>query len=338
MKSFIFYCLTLAALLPASFAQAATLKIATLSPDGSAWLNTLREASNQIKKETDGRVSFRFYPGGVMGNNKSVLKKIRIGQLHGAIFSGGALSSQAADTQVYNLPLLFKSFDEVDYIRSKLDSTLEKQFDDAGWVNFGLAEGGFAYIMSGNPIVSTEDMKKNKIWIPSDDPASEAAAETFEINPVSLHLGDVLAGLQTNLINTVTSSPIATIALQWHTQVSYITDMPLLYFYGLMAIDKKVFNKKVSAEDQKIVNRIMREAFKEVDKNNRIDNEKAYQALLSQGVKQVKPNDEQMSQWYAKTKASTQLFLQRGGISQPAYDNIMQLLTDYRKQAANNAQ
>lgn len=332
MKSLFIRCGFVAALFCASITQAATLKIATLSPDGSAWLNTLREASAQIKKETDGRVSFRFYPGGVMGNNKSVLKKIRIGQLHGAIFSGGALSSQAADTQSYNLPLLFRTFDEVDYVRSKLDSSLEKQFDDAGWVNFGLAEGGFAYIMSGNPIVTTEDMKKNKIWIPSDDPASKAAAETFEINPVSLHLGDVLAGLQTNLINTVTSSPIATIALQWHTQVSYLTDMPLLYFYGLMAINKKAYNKKVSVEDQKIVNRIMRKAFKEVDKNNRIDNEKAYQALLSQGIKAVKPNEEQLVQWHAKTDASTKLFLQRGGISQQAFDTITSLLAEYRAQ------
>lgn len=312
-------------------AQAATIKIATLSPDGSAWMKTMKTAADEIYQKTDKRVKFRFYPGGVMGNDRAVLKKIRIGQLHGAALSGGALASQAPDTQVYNLPMIFSSYSEVDYVRSKLDSKIMQKFEDAGWVNFGFAEGGFAYMMSKKPITAPDDLKHNKVWIPSNDPASEAAAKTFGISPTPLHLGDVLAGLQTGLINTVTTSPIAAIALQWHTQVNYITDLPLVYVYGVLAINKKAFQKKISKEDQKIVREIMSKAFNAIDKQNRNDNKEAYQALLGQGIKAIKPDATQYQQWKDKTQQSIALFLEKGGINPKAYEEIKDIVNGYAK-------
>ncbi len=125
-----------------------TFKVATLSPEGSYWMQSMRKAGKEIAKRTDNRVRFRYYPGGVMGNDRAVLKKIRIGQLQGAAFSGGALTPTAPSTQVYNLPRVFTSYDEVDYVRKGMDSTIVKEFEDKGFVNFGLAEGGFAYLMS----------------------------------------------------------------------------------------------------------------------------------------------------------------------------------------------
>lgn len=309
--------------------NAATLKIATLTPDGSAWVKLMRKAAEDIKTETDGRVKFRFYPGGVMGNDQAVLRKIRIGQLQGAALSGGALASQAPDTQIYNLPLLFENYEQVDFVRSKLDKTLEQQFEQAGWVNFGLAEGGFAYLMSKKPISNPKTLSENKVWVPSNDPAAEAASEVFSLSPTPLHVGDVLAGLQTNLVDTVFSSPIAAIALQWHTQVNYVTDLPLVYFYGLLALDKKAFNKKVSPEDQKIVRRIMGKAFKVIDKKNREDNRQAYKALLAQDIKQIQPSADEYQQWQEKTQESIKLFLQRGGISNKAYSSIQKVLSEY---------
>jgi len=314
-------------------AHSATLKIATLSPDGSLWMKTMKQAAEEVKTATEGRVKFRFYPGGVMGSDDAVLKKMRLGQLHGAAIPGGALSQFAPDTQAYNLPLIFNSYAEVDYVRSKLDGKIQKLYEDAGFVNFGLAEGGFAYLMSKAPIVSPEDLKQRKVWVPSNDSASLAAAKTFEISPIPLPLGDVLASLQTNLIDTVTSSPIGTIALQWHTQVSDITDLPLMYFYGILAISEKAFNKKVSPEDQVIVREIMGKAFKAIDKQNRKDNESAFAALQAQGIKLNKPSDAQKASWKAKTDASIESYLQQGGISQSAYQEVTKLVKQFRQQA-----
>ena len=313
---------------------ATTLKVATLSPEGSTWMTTMRAASKEIKTRTEGRVKFRFYPGGVMGNDKAVLKKIRFGQLHGAAFSGGALAAKAPDTQVYNLPRLFNSYAEVDYVRKNMDSTIEADFEKAGFVNFGLAEGGFAYLMSKKQIVEADKLKDNRVWVPNDDPASEAASVAFDLSPTPLSLGDVLAGLQTDLIDSVFASPIAAIALQWHTQVKYITDLPLVYFYAIMAIDKKAFNK-VSADDQKIVREVMRKSFQKIDKQNRKDNEAAFVALKKQGIQMVTLTPEQAAGWNEKTQDATDRFIDaKGGVSRAIYDQAKKLLQEYRSQQA----
>ena len=316
---------------------AKTLKIATLSPEGSVWMTIMKQAADEVASKTQERVKIRFYPGGVMGNDAAVLKKIRIGQLHGAAVSGGALSKMAPDTQIYNLPLLFNSYAEVDYLRNQLDAEIEAGFRAAGFVSYGLAEGGFAYIMSKKPISDVEDLRKNKVWVPSNDPASDAATQTFNIAPTPLALGDVLAGLQTDLVNTISSSPIAAIALQWHTQVSYITDLPLLYFYAMMVIDDKALNG-ISAEDQAVINTSFRNAFTTINAQNRKDNDAAFAALQQQGIQLVKPSAEELSEWEKKTAESVDTFLKKGGISLAAYNRIQQVLQEYRQQQAQHAQ
>ncbi|MCK5881460.1 MAG: TRAP transporter substrate-binding protein DctP [Sinobacterium sp.] len=314
----------------ASHSYATTFKVASLSPDGSQWMKTMKQAAEEVKTATQGRVAFRFYPGGVMGNDDAVLRKMRLGQLHGAVIPGGALARFAPDTQIYNLPLLFKSYEEVDYVRAQLDKKIEQDFEDAGYVNFGLAEGGFAYLMAKGAVIrSPNDLKKRKVWVPANDAASQSAAKTFEISPVPLSLGDVLAGLQTGMVDTVTSSPIATIALQWHTQVNSITNLPLVYFYGVLAISKKSFNK-ISDEDQTTVRTIMTAAFKTINSQNRTDNESAYKALAAQGITTITPTAQQVSDWEAKATASIENYLKKGGINHKTYDEVSRLLTTFR--------
>ena len=326
--------LTLSCFSLSALSHAKTFKIATLSPNGSFWITTLKAAAKDISAKTDKRVNFRFYPGGVMGNDSAVLKKIRIGQLQGAVFSGGAHAAEAPNTQIYNIPLLFNSYEEVDYVRKHMDAEIEKEFEKAGFINFGLIEGGFAYIMSKKPIAAADELRKNKVWAPSDDPAAQSASETFKFTPTTLSIGDVLTGLQTDMINTITASPIAAIALQWHTQVNYITDLPIAYFLILMAIDQKAFNK-ISPEDQEVVRTVMRETFKIVDAQNRKDNQDAFVALKKQGIKMVTPNADEVIVWKAKTKEAAKIFAKRGKIDQKFQDRINLLLTDFRNLPTN---
>ncbi len=98
--------------------QAATIKIATVAPDGTAWMREMRAGADAVKKRTDGRVEIKYYPGGVMGDEPSVLRKIKIGQLQGGAFTGGELSAIVKDAQIYSLPFLFKNQEEVDKVRA----------------------------------------------------------------------------------------------------------------------------------------------------------------------------------------------------------------------------
>ena len=277
-------------------ARATVLKIATLSPDGSSWMVKFREGANEVAKATDNRVRFKFYPGGVMGNDKAVLRKIRIGQLHGGAFTGGTLSRYAGEAQIYGLPLKFKSQAEVDYVRRHMDGDVIAGFRAGGFVSFGLSDGGFAYIMSNAPVDSLETLRRQKVWTPAHDLATSEVLQGFGINPVSLPIADVRTGLQTGLINTVAVSPVAAIVLQWHTQVKYLTLMPIAYLYGILVIDEKAFTR-ISPEDQQVVQRIMGRIVREMDRMNRQDNQRALKALRQQGVEFVSLAPESESDW-----------------------------------------
>lgn len=308
---------------------ATTFKVATLTPEGSYWVKEMRRAADEIDKQTDGRVKFRFYPGGVMGNDSAVLRKMRVGQLQGAAIPGGSLARFAPDTQLYNIPLLFNNYAEADYVRQHLDQTMEQAFEKAGFVNFGLAEGGFAYVMSKKPISSVDQLGKQKIWAPNDDPVAQAAAETFKFSPIALSVGDVLTGLQTDLVDTVTISPIVSIALQWHTQIKHITNLPLVYFYAVLVLDQKQFDK-VSEADQAIMRKEMRIAFENIGKQNRIDNDAAFDALQTQNIELVQPNDEQLAQWKQMTKDASSLFVEKAGIAPELLEKVQNLLAEFR--------
>ena len=100
------------------------LKIATLAPEGQTWMNMMHAAADEVARKTDGRVKFKFYPGGGMGDTKAVLRKIRIGQLQGGLVTSGSLSKFYPDNQIYNLPITFNSFDEVDFVRGHMDQLI----------------------------------------------------------------------------------------------------------------------------------------------------------------------------------------------------------------------
>ncbi|HSN01652.1 MAG TPA: TRAP transporter substrate-binding protein DctP [Rudaea sp.] len=287
----------LAALLLATSAQAATtIKIATVAPDGTAWMREMRAGADAVKKDTDGRVEIKYYPGGVMGDEPTVLRKIRIGQLQGGAFTGGELSQIVKDAQIYSLPFLFKNQEEVDRVRTQLDPLLRQSFDKAGFDVAGISGGGFAYLMSVNPIKTKDDLKAAKVWVPQGDRVAEAGFKAGGVTPISLPLADVYTSLQTGLIDTVANTPAGAIAFQWHTKVRHMVDLPITYVVGMLVIDKKVVDA-LSPADREAVNADLAAAFSRLEKINRDDNTQALQALQKQGVEIFRPNAAETAAW-----------------------------------------
>ena len=282
-----------------SAADAATvIKIATVAPDGTAWMREMRAGADAVKKDTDGRVEIKYYPGGVMGDEPTVLRKIRIGQLQGGAFTGGELSQVDKDAQIYSLPFLFKTRDEVDKVRAQLDPLLKQSFAKAGFDVAGISGGGFAYLMSVKDIRDKDDLKAAKVWVPQGDRVAEAGFRAGGVTPISLPLADVYTSLQTGLIDTVANTPAGAIAFQWHTKVRHMVDLPITYVVGILVIDNKVFGA-LSPADQKAVNGDLGAAFARLEKINRDDNAKAEQALQKQGVEIFTPNAAETAAWEA---------------------------------------
>ncbi len=321
----------LLALVASGAGAAALIKVATVSPAGSSWMQTMQQAADTIARRSEGRVRLRFYPGGVMGNDATVFRKMRLGQLQGAAVASGALTDIYTDIQAYSLPMLFENFEAVDYVRERLDQTLIRELERAGMVSFGVGEGGFAYIMSDSPIRTPADLRRKKAWVPSGDPVTQGAIQSFNIPTIPLALADVLPALQTGLVDTVAISPIGALALQWHTRIKYITDLPLLYVYAVLAVEKRSFDR-LSAADQQILREEMGTAFERIDRRNRADNIAALQALLNQGIELVRPDAAATAQWRELAAAAREAQLRAGAVSPAMYRSLGKHLADWRAQ------
>ena len=332
MKKILLVALALIVSLPVH--AAVTLKIATVTPENTQWMKDMRASAAEIKARTDGRVVIKYYGGGVMGNDTKVLGRIRIGSLQGGAFTPSALASQYSDLNLYGLPLIFDSEEEVAYVRERLDAKLAQGLEDAGFVNFGFAGGGFAILMSNTPVDELADLKGKKVWVPEGDSISYSSMEALSLSPVTLPLTDVLTGLQTGLLDIVAMSPIGALVLQWHTKIKYITELPLVYTMGFMAIEKRAF-EKISPADQAIVREIMDATYRNFDVVNLKDNLAARDVLIDQGIESTPFEQEKYLAIRAVLAESNKALGASGKFSADMYDEMIGYIAEFRsKQAA----
>lgn len=279
----------LLALAPALLAQTQTLRFATLAPDGSPWMRELRAAAEQVKAETGGRVEIRYFPGGVMGNDQAVLRRIRQGgQLQGGVLTSSELALVYPDAPVYTLPFLFADWAEVDRVRPKVDPLLAAGFAERGFHMLGASGVGFAYLMSTQPMAGVEDVRRSKLWVPQNDRIAEMTFREGGASPIPLPIGDVFTSLQTGMVDMVANTPAGTVALQWHGRLKTLYDLPLVYVVGFTVVDQRAWSR-IAPADQAIVDRIFKAASGRVDQTIRRDDVAALEAMKKQGLAVVTP-------------------------------------------------
>ena len=312
-----------------TFAQI-QIKIATLAPQNSEWAEKFHKGSIEIQERTENRVKLKFYWGGAQGNAKKILQKIKIRQLHGGTFSPTDFQEVYPDLNIYGLPFLFKDFDEVDYVRDRVDDQLEQGFKNLGFNTYGFAGGGFAYILSNEPIREYEDLKNKKIWLPQGDLISYEAMRSLNLLPVPLPMTDVLTGLQTGLIDIVAIPPVVALALQWHTKISYITRVPVLYAMGFLAIDSKIINR-INTDDQKVLYEVINRIYSEVDSNSQQDSENAYEALSKIGIQEIHFDGDEYQKLTDLLEEPTKKMANDGFYSLELFNEIKMYIDDFRK-------
>ena len=235
-------------LIPALTVQAAEkdkrykLKMATLAPEGSSWMKRFHEGSRAIEKRSDGRLKIKIYAGGIMGDESDVIRKIRIGQLQGAALTGVGLGIVQPAVRVLDLPFLFESYEELDFIRERLGKEFEQKFKERGYVLLAWGDVGWIHVFSNRPVTNKEQLLATKLWAWVDDPLAHRMFKQIGVKGIPLSLPAVLPHLQTGLINAAYGSPLSTLALQWYTKVKYMSDLPITMANAAVVVSKKFFD------------------------------------------------------------------------------------------------
>jgi TRAP-type C4-dicarboxylate transport system substrate-binding protein len=270
------------ALAPAASAET-TIKIATLAPEGSSWMKLFHEWQKAVEARTAGRVKVKFYAGGVQGDERDVLRKIKLGQLHGAAVTAIGLAS--IDPEVRALEVA-RTYEELDYARAGLRDLLAKKFEEKGFVLLGWGDVGPVHVFSNRPIKTLADLQAVKLWMWSDDPITRRLLDAFGVHGVPLGIPDVLPALSTGQIDAFFGSPLSTMALQWSSHARYATSMVMGQATGATVLAKRSW-EGIAAEDQHVIIEESKAMEAKVITQVRADNARAFELMKQKGLEVV---------------------------------------------------
>ena len=304
-------------------------KIATLAPDRSVWLNTYKAMADEIFDATAGEVKFKCYPGGIQGDEVTVLRKIRIGQLQGSGLTGNGLAMICQDSLVFQLPILFRSEEEVDFVFSKMIPLFAAQCKENGFEVLGWPHLGFSYLFSKNDIQDIPSLRASKPWLLENDIISKAFFNASGVSAVPANVSDVLTGLRSGLIHTVFSPPVGMISLQWFSRIESRLDLKLIYSFGAFVVTQKKWNR-VPRDIQEKIKGISQKHFDELNSKIRQQNHEALLVMEKKKIKTVSPSPQGLEEFH-KISGKVADQLAGNSFSRKSLSLMNSLLSEFRK-------
>lgn len=322
-----------------SIAETYTLKFATLMPTGTVWSKILDDWVKEVEQKSDGRIKFKMYSGGVMGDEPDVLRKIRKGQLHGGMFTGYGIGRIYSPARVLEMPFLFKNVDESDYIREQIMPDLEIGFRESGFELLGWPEVGFIHFFSTRRITSIDDIRKLRIWLWQGDPLGEAFFKAANIDPIPLSIIDVYTQLSARhgSIDTVYTSTFGAVALQWYSKLKYATRIPLTNAIGGLIVSNRFYNR-LPADLQQLLKTSGNAMSDDIRINAREENRKCIGILEKNGIEFMFDWDEvDMDEILAIRDNAASYLEQTDYIPASVFAKTEKLLADYRNRPVDQS-
>jgi TRAP-type C4-dicarboxylate transport system substrate-binding protein len=312
------------------------IKMASIAPKGSNIANAMEEIARQVKERTNNEVAYRIYWGGVQGDEKDVIRKIKLGQLQGGGFMGPGLGLIVPEVRVTEVPYMFRNYEEVAYVRTKLQPAMEKLFEEKGFKVLGWMNLGFMYTFSREPLLSLDIARKQKWWTMEGEPIGKAMFQALDISPISLSISDVATALATNMINCAGSTPFGAVAFQWYTTFKYMSSLPVSNINGATIISKNAWDK-VSPASQKIMVDVANKGHDKIIRVTRQEDEKSLELLKKEGIVIVPTDIKNKDQQYV-FEASKRVREDLVGTlySKELLNRTLMLIDEYRRTHPND--
>ena len=309
------------------------IKMATIAPRGSYLMEMMDKMDAEIRQQTNHEVGIKLYYGGVQGDESDVLRKIRMGQLHGGTFTGSGLGRIVPAVRVTEVPYLFMNYDEVEYVRKALRTEMEKMFEEQGFVVMGWNEIGFVYNFSKVPITTIEIARSQKWWMWEGDELSKAMFDAYGITPVPLSFTDVMTSLNTKLIDTASITPYGAVAYHWFEKFQYMSEYPTTNVQGATIVAKAVWDK-ISTDSQQKIKKICQPYFDDLSLHTRAQDRKSIDVLKKAGIKIVEfdsEKDKESLKFVFDTAKKARESLAGKLYSQELLNKTLSLMEEYRK-------
>jgi TRAP-type C4-dicarboxylate transport system substrate-binding protein len=261
------------------------IRLGVLAPAGSTWDKVFRAWNNSLTKETGGAVSFQFFLGGVAGDERDVIRKMKLGQMDAGALTSIGLGQIARPTQVLQMPGILENYKQLNYVREKLSSEFEGMFSKEGYVLLGWGDAGFARQFAKKPILKPEDLKSARPWVPRDDPALPEMMKVIGANGVPLGIPEVFPALQTGMVDSVTVSAIAAVALQWFRYLTHVSKQAPVAIVGATLVRQELV-KGLAPDHLKALMETGKKAHVALVDQVAKEDDKAYKTLIGRGIKE----------------------------------------------------
>jgi TRAP-type transport system periplasmic protein len=305
------------------------IKLGTLAPNGSPWHTILKEMGQKWEQASGGKVKLRIYPGGVLGNEGDMVKKIRIGQLQAAALTTIGLHDIAAEAQAVDVPMMIDSWPTLDYVMERMGPKLEKLIDAKGYVILGWSEVGFVRFFSTKKYTTLAEMQSAKMFCWEGDPASAEAWRAGGFHPVVVSSTDIVPSLQTGLIDTVALAPLYAYSSRIFEKAKYMLDVPWAVLTGATVVKKADWDKVPEELRPKLIE-ITRDYSKRVGAEVRRMDTEALANMVKQGLVEVKTTD--LAAFDKAAQASYRVI--RGKVvPAEAFDEVKRLVDEAHKSA-----
>ncbi len=260
-------------------AQGATeLRIATVAPDGSPWMQVFRRWDRDLRERTGGQLGLTFYPGGSQGQESEMIDKIGAGQLDGAAVTSGGLGQIVRPVLVLSAPGVLTEYSQLDRARRRLARRFEAQFERNGYKLCGWGDVGKARLMSTRRIEQPSDLRGARPWAPRNDEIFAEVLSVVGANPRRLGIPEVYAALNTRMVDTVPASAIAAVSLQWYTKLRFYSEQNSGVLIGATILKKEKFDS-LSEEHQTALMETSRSAHRLLARAIRREDERSLRVL-----------------------------------------------------------
>ena len=302
------------------------IKLGTMAPEKSTWWQTFRNISAELMRESQEQLELSIHPG---IDESRLIELLQSGRCDAVSLTGAGLGNILPEAFIFQLPMLFSTYDKLTYVRDNLTTRFQQEFEERGYVLLGWGDIGLIYLFSKTPIATQTDLQQTRFWVWDIDPIVKKFADISGAKVVKLPIQNVLSSLNNGDVQTVYTSPLACIAFRWHTEVRYMSDLPLAIGVGATLIKKKQYDK-LTDENKELLRKVMREHHQKLVKEIQRQNMEAIEELKDGGIQVIHVPFGERERW---SQIAVQVQNQFAGIiyKKELLDKVIRLRNEYRQ-------